>query len=89
MRALRRNNANRWQAAFGLAGAINSKDAQGKLLRQDGHLADELAKILNDEIEAGSTKDKEPITLRAYLCEALGQFEVANGLPALLKAAST
>jgi hypothetical protein len=89
IRALRRNNANRWQAAFGLAGAINASDAQGKALRQDARLAEELASILDSEIDNSSTKDKEPITLRAYLCQALGQFEVASGLPVLLKAAIT
>jgi HEAT repeat protein len=89
IRALRRNNANRWQAAFGLAGAIKAGDAQGQALRQDAHLADELAKILDEEIKTSSTKEEEPIALRAYLCQALGQFEIANGLPMLLKAAST
>lgn len=90
VKALRRNNANRWQAAFELAGAINSKDAQGQALRKDQALADDLAKILDEEINASSLTEKdEPITLRAYLCRALGQFEIANGLPVLLKAAST
>ncbi len=85
VRALRRNNAGRWQAAFGLAGAIS----KGKELRQDAHLADELAAILEEEINHSSTKDEEQIALRAYLCQALGQFEVDNGLAMLLVAAST
>ncbi len=89
VQALRRNNANRWQAAFGLASALKAHDAQGQALRKDAHLADELATILSEELTSGSTKDKEPVTLRAYLCQALGQFEVTSGLPVLLKAAST
>ncbi len=89
VKALRRNNANRWQAAFGLAGAIKANDAQGKALRQDTKLADELAKMLDDEMKDSSTKDDEAIALRVYLCQALGQFEIANGLPTLLKAAAT
>lgn len=70
VQALRRNNANRWQAAFGLASALKAHDAQGQALRKDAHLADELATILSEELTSGSTKDKEPVTLRAYLCQA-------------------
>jgi HEAT repeat protein len=89
VKALRRNNANRWQAAFNLANAMGARDDAGQAMRQDAHLASELAAILDEEMQTGSTQKKEPITLRVYVCQALGQFSVPDGLPVLLRAAST
>jgi HEAT repeat protein len=89
VRALSRNNEARWQAAFNLANALRAERASGRPeLAVDNKLAAELAEILDREIEAGSM-DEQPITLRIYLCRALGEFRVDDGLPTLIKAAST
>lgn len=89
VRALGRNNEARWQAAFNLANALrgerNSTDAP---LKNDSKLASQLAEILDGEIEAGSL-DNNSLTLRIYLCRALGEFRVADALPTLIKAAAT
>src|SRR5262249_45593021 len=44
--------------------------------------------ILDREIGAGGMEDNA-IKLRVYLCLTLGEFKVADGLPALVKAATT
>lgn len=86
--ALKRDSPNRWQAAVNLANALRDKSPQGTALRQDAGLASELGSMLETEIESGSMKEK-PITLRCFLCRALGEFETPQGLPALVKAADT
>ncbi|HEV3136251.1 MAG TPA: HEAT repeat domain-containing protein [Pirellulales bacterium] len=89
VRALSRNNEARWQAAFNLANALRAERGSTKSkLTGDPELAGKLAEILDREIESGGM-DKNPITLRIYLCRALGEFKVADGLPTLIKAAMT
>jgi hypothetical protein len=89
VRALSRNNEARWQAAFNLANALRQERISGKpALTVDKHLAEQLAGILEREIEAGSM-EKQPIALRIYLSRALGEFRIDDGLPALIKAATT
>jgi HEAT repeat protein len=89
VRALQRNNEARWQAAFNLAQALKAeRGASQPTLVVDRELARQLAGILTSEIDAGSLEDN-PLTLRIYLCLALGEFRVSDGLPALVKAAST
>ncbi|MBI3836328.1 MAG: HEAT repeat domain-containing protein [Planctomycetia bacterium] len=89
VRALARNNEARWQAAFNLANALRAeRGSTNPKLTGDPELAKQLAGILDREIEAGSM-NKNPITLRIYLCRALGEFKVVDGLPTLIKAAMT
>lgn len=89
VRALSRNNEARWQAAFNLALALRTERASGRPeLVLDKQLAEQLAGILDQEIEAGSM-DERPISLRIYLARALGEFRVDDGLPTLIKAATT
>jgi hypothetical protein len=89
VRALSRNNEARWQAAFNLANSLRSeRNAKQPVLTVDKQLAAQLAGILDEEIEAGSM-DERPISLRIYLCRALGEFRVDDGLPVLIEAAST
>lgn len=85
VKALERNNEARWQAAVNLANALRSDKGP---LKNDSKLASQLAGILDREIAAGSLKEGS-ITLRDFLCRALGEFNVPDGLPVLLKAAST
>lgn len=89
VRALARNNEARWQAAFNLANALRAeRGATAPTLKTDSKLASDLAEILHTEIETGSLEEN-PITLRIYLCRALGEFQVPDGLPTLIEAATT
>lgn len=83
--ALRRSNVARWQAAVNLANALRQKDSK---LKKDAALATELSKLLDAELDASvGAPTENDIKLRAYLCKALGEFEISAGLPTLLKAA--
>jgi HEAT repeat protein len=87
--ALSRNNEARWQAAFNLANELRAEHGStNRRLTGDSQLAAQLAAILDREIEGAST-DENSITLRIYLCRALGEFKVTDGLGELIKAAGT
>lgn len=84
--ALRRNNDARWQAAHDLADVLrNPRNAK---LKDDARLAEQLAGILNKEIDDGGL-EKNPIELRVYLCNLLGEFHSPAVLEVLVKAAVT
>jgi hypothetical protein len=85
--ALEGNNRGRWPAAHNLAMAMASGDEE---IKNDSQLAARLARILERELD--QTYDKkyekiESIKLRLFLSQALGEFHVDDGLPALLRAA--
>jgi len=85
---LQRNNAVRWQAAVNLANALREPNsASGQELKQDHATAQKLADILDTELATGST-DEKLVTLRVFLCRTLGEFQVPEGLPVLMKATS-
>ncbi len=89
VRDLARNNPGRWQAAFNLAHELRAEhESKQPRLTADPKLAEKLGGILADEMEAGSTEEKA-VALRVYLCRALGEFKVPDGLPVLLEAATT
>lgn len=79
-------NPGSWQKALTIANMLC--DPNQAELRQNDVMADRLAEILQAQVERGEMGD-EQIQLRVYLCLALGVFEVNNGLPALVEAAST
>ena len=83
--ALRRNTKVRWQAAASLADLLN--DSRNAHLKRDRRLATELASLLNDELKH-STLGEEQVNLAAFLCKALGEFEVPEAAPPLVAAAS-
>ncbi len=82
---LRRDTPDVWQKAENLAEMLRNDRGE---LKNDGRLAAELADILNERIDAAKM-DEASINLRVYLSSALGQFNTPEGLPTLLKAAST
>lgn len=83
--ALRRGNVARWQAAVNLANAMRRENSK---LKKDAALATDLSKLLDAELTASvGTPTENDVKLRAYLCKALGEFEIPTGLPTLLKAA--
>ena len=83
--ALRGSNQNRWQQAYELANMLQIEKRYPKLKRNT-ELASELAKLLDEEIDAVQT-DENSVKLRCFLCAALGSFRVGEGLDVLLKAA--
>ncbi|MBX7074033.1 MAG: HEAT repeat domain-containing protein [Pirellulales bacterium] len=85
--ALRRDNEARWQAAVNLANALRQPNSKFK---NNTEIADELAQLLQDELEASrQSKSQADVRVRVYICRALGEFNIPNGLPALLEAAKT
>jgi hypothetical protein len=83
---IRRKNSGSWQAASTLADQL--RNPHSDQARRDSQLASELGKFLDEELEAGQF-DEQPIILRYFVCKCLGEFEVTDGLPALLHAATT
>jgi hypothetical protein len=81
---LERLNDATWQKALTLAQML--RDPQNGSLRHNGELARRLASVLHAQLDAGQT-DKDHIWFRMYLCRALGEFHVPDGLGALLRAA--
>ncbi|HEY1784528.1 MAG TPA: HEAT repeat domain-containing protein [Pirellulales bacterium] len=88
VRALRRGNDNSFEAAFNLAQMLANPGQHGTALRQNAELATELAAILDADLEAGSMNEQS-LKIRYYLCRALGEFEVPEGLAVLVKAAGS
>jgi HEAT repeat protein len=82
--ALRRNTKVRWQAAASLADLLN--DSRNAHLKRDRRLAGELASLLNDELKH-QTLGEEQVMLSAFLCRALGEFEVPEAVGPLVAAA--
>ena len=66
VRALSRNNEARWQAAYNLAEALRSERiAQQPVLTVDKKLAEQLAGILQEEMEAGSMEERMEVFLES------------------------
>ncbi len=83
---IERLNHASWQKALTLAQHL--RDDRQSDLRKDEAFAQRLADLLEKQIKEGRV-DKDHLSLRMYLCRVLGEFEVANGLPALAVAATT
>lgn len=82
---LKKLNKGSWQDAHSLSNLL--RDPRETELRQDPELADTLAETLDGLLEdKGLSVSPERHRLATWLCRALGQFEVDNGLPTLLKA---
>jgi hypothetical protein len=80
----------RWQRASELAGMLSDKHYAE--FQNSAAAATKLATILDREIDTASGEDgvqDEAVTLRYFLCRALGEFRVPDGTDVLLKAATT
>jgi hypothetical protein len=80
----------RWQRASELADMLRNK--RFAEFKRNAEAANHLARILEREIDQSGADDgmqEEDITLRYFLARALGEFEVADGIGVLLKAAET
>ena len=73
-----------WQQALTLANML--RDPSSDVLRRDARLAQRLAAILQQQTDSGHLSESH-LRFRMYLCRALGEFDVADGLPALVHAA--
>ena len=80
------NDATSFQYAKQLADAL--RNPRHEAFKRNSDAAGALAEFLNEEIDAGSAADK-PIAMRVFLCRALGEFQVDEGLDVLLRAATT
>ena len=81
---IRKQNANSWIAAHNLAEELRTQPA----LRQDREVARELGLMLQESLDMGGS-NPDDVQLRVFLCRALGEFHVSDGLPALIRAAQT
>lgn len=83
---LSRLNDASWQKALTLANLLRNPEYDE--LKRNHQVASELAGVLETQIDAGEMSD-ERIKLRTFLCRAIGEFQVDDGLPALILAATT
>ena len=83
--ALEQEGPARWQAAVTLADML--RDPARADLKKNPKLAARLAAILDRQLQAGGTQP-EQVTLRMYLCRALGEFQLPDVLPVLMRAAA-
>lgn len=86
VKKIRRQDNSSWQAASALADQL--RNPADRSLRKNAELAEQVADILQQQIEAGG-QDRDAIALRYFLCRALGEFDLPTGLPVLLTAAKT
>jgi hypothetical protein len=85
--SLERGGPSRWQAAANLADAL--RDGRHTEFRNNREAAAQLVALLDRELDRDADDgalDEKPITLRIFLCRALGEFQVDTGLEVLIKA---
>ncbi len=83
VRELRRMNSDSWRKAYALSNLLRSPENDD--LKDDAKLCAELAAILEDQVAAGGN-DVAQVRFRVFLCRAIGEFRVDDGLPALIHA---
>jgi len=89
VRSMRGPSHENWQKAHTLAELLRSPHHAA--LRADAALCRELASILDEQFQTeqfrAAPDDPIQTQFRVYLCRALGEFRVPDGLPSLLRAA--
>jgi HEAT repeat protein len=83
--ALRSSNQARFQRGKELADMLRLPQRYPGM-KTNHELAQKLAAYLDELVEAGNPSDAA-VSMRDYLVAALGEFHVADGLPALIRAA--
>lgn len=86
VQGLKKGDNAAWQKAGILADML--RNPQMEHLKRDPQLAAELSRVLEQQIKSGGTEEHE-LKLRIFLCRALGEFQIADGLPALLVASKS
>ncbi len=79
-------NRDSWWSAYAMSRLLQSPDHQD--LKDDSELCRQLVAILASDLTATAT-DESHVRLRVFLCRALGEFRVDDGLPVLVEAASS
>jgi HEAT repeat protein len=90
IQGLQSSRVARWQRASELADML--RNDRNERLKTDSSTALQLAEVLNQEIDRANDEggmDNESVTLRYFLCRALGEFHVPEVHDVLLKAATT
>jgi len=89
VRSIERGDNASGQLAFELAGLLRSPDPKYDALRSDAAIAKRLAAFLDRDLNepVHGRDDETRVMRRMYLCRAIGEFRVPDGLPALLRAA--
>jgi hypothetical protein len=82
---IRTSSRNRWNVALQLATAL--ADPRYDSIKLDGAYMQGLADVLGEELDRPS-EPKDPMLIRVYLCRALAQFRVSDGLPVLIRVAN-
>lgn len=85
LRGLRSSNQARFQRAKDLADMLRQPERYPEL-KSNHDLSQKLAEYLDELVAAGNDAEAE-VSMRYFLCTALGEFRVADGLPALVNAA--
>jgi hypothetical protein len=84
LRDMRVANRGNWQKAHALAALL--RNPRHDAIRRNAELCRELSSVLHEQLLAAGT-DPAEIEFRVFLCRALGEFRVPDGLPALVQAA--
>ena len=84
LRDMRAPGRDSWQKAYAFSELL--RDPRHAALKEDATLCRDLADILDDQLRQAE-QDPTWIKSQVFLCRALGEFRVADGLPALLRAA--
>ncbi|MHB8969194.1 MAG: HEAT repeat domain-containing protein [Pirellulaceae bacterium] len=85
LRDMRAPSHNSWQQAYAFSELL--RDPRHAALKEDTTLCRDLAAILDEQLRQAG-QDPAGIQFQVFLCRALGEFRVADGLPALLRAAA-
>jgi HEAT repeat protein len=90
VKSIERGDKSSGQLAFELAGLLRSPDPKYDALRSDATIARRLAAFLDRDLnEAVSGRgDEQRVMRRMYLCRAIGEFRVPDGLSVLVRAAT-
>ena len=85
VRDLRHMDGDSWRKAYALSNVL--RNPENDALKDDAELCRELASALSAQTAAGSS-EADRVRFRVFLCKALGEFRVVEGLPALVEAAA-
>jgi len=83
VRGLRKMDSSSWQKAYTLSNLLRTPNS--KELKNDPELAAELVSILDSPLDV-EVADPNLVKLRVFVCRCLGEFEIPEGMNALISA---
>lgn len=83
VRGLRKMDSSSWQKAYTLSNLLRTPNSQE--LKNDSELASELVLILESPLNV-EVADPNLVKLRVFVCRCLGEFEIPEGMNALISA---